>query len=369
VFRWLRRARAGSEPDVARSNEADRLGGLATEAWVAGALPEAERLSRDALALAPELPALHYLLGAVLSDRGDHSGALAALEACFERRPDYPLAHHARVRAALCRMRTHLHEPPLEPMRGTAPMISVVICSITPAKFEHVTRNYSRLLADVPHEIVGIHDARSLSEGYNRGLRKARGDVLVFSHDDIEIHAPDFAAKLVNRLSEFDLIGVAGTDRVCGGTWLDAGWPHVFGQVGMRMSDGILAGTYVLRGASAAPMQGFDGLFFACRRPVLDAVAFDEATFDAWHLYDLDFTYSAFRAGFRLAVVNDLLIVHYSGGSFREQWLGYARKFMAKHGIAAPENYGYRFVEFHPARMRSVQEWRSFTHYVTTSPA
>lgn len=368
MFAWLRRARDPGGSRAESENEAGRLSELASEAWRAGVLPEAERLSRDALARAPEVPALHYLLGAILFDRGDHSSALPALEACLERVPDEPLAQHARVRAALCRMRAAPeHEPPLERMRGEAPEISVIICSITPEKFERVNRNYSELLSGLRHEIIGIHDARSLSEGYNRGVRKSRGDLLVFSHDDIEIFAPDFAAKLVNRMHDFDVLGLAGTDRVCGGAWVDAGWPHVYGQVGMRAPDGFIAGTYVVREQVSAPMQGLDGVFFACRRAVLEAVPFDETTFDAWHLYDLDLTYSAARAGFRLAVGNDLLIVHDSGGNFGEQWRRYARTFMTKHGIPVPQDYHLRSVQYCPAPMRSVGEWRSFTSYITGS--
>jgi hypothetical protein len=67
------------------------------------------------------------------------------------------------------------------------PTISVLICSVDPSKYERVTANYSRVLADHPHEIVDIHDARSLAEGYNRAVRKSRGDFLLFSHDDVEI--------------------------------------------------------------------------------------------------------------------------------------------------------------------------------------
>ena len=37
-----------------------------------------------------------------------------------------------------------------------------------------------------------------------------------------------------------------------------------------------------------------------------------QVTFDGFHHYDLDFSYSAYRAGFRLAVVNDICIYHAS---------------------------------------------------------
>ena len=89
------------------------------------------------------------------------------------------------------------------------PLFTIVICSIDANKFERVTANYRELFREVPIEIIGIHDARSLSEAYNRGIDKARGEFLILSHDDIMILSPDFVTRLRTHLRSFDLIGVA----------------------------------------------------------------------------------------------------------------------------------------------------------------
>ena len=102
-------------------------------------------------------------------------------------------------------------------------MISVVICSIDATKFARVTANFRERLADRPHEVIGIHDARSLAEGYNRGLRQARGDVVVFSHDDVAILSPDFGGALERALQRLDVVGVVGTTEV-----RSANWPAVY---------------------------------------------------------------------------------------------------------------------------------------------
>ena len=347
-------------------DEAERLYAEAGHALLAGRLQEAERCARKAVALAPGLPSVHYLLGSVLIEQGEYAKALGALDACLERKPDHPLLQHALVGRALCRARTTFVEPPRERLQAAAPAITVIVCSITPSKYERVTANYAALLAGLDHEIVGVHDARSLAEGYNRGVRRARGEILVFSHDDIEIVAPDFAAKLVNRLSDIALVGVAGTDRVCGGSWIDAGWPHVHGQIGMpeRGGRGIVATAYLLSGASASPMQALDGVFFACRRAVAEKIPFDEVTFDDWHLYDLDFSYSAAVAGFRVAVANDILLVHQSAGKFSSTWLDHARRFVAKHKVADPRTYAFKGMGLPSSVLRSAQEWRAWTHYM-----
>jgi GT2 family glycosyltransferase len=77
-------------------------------------------------------------------------------------------------------------------------------------------------------------------------------------------------------------------------------------------------------------VAALDGVFVACRRDAAAAVPYDEATFDGFHLYDLDVSYRAHRAGFRLAVACDLGIVHESKGDFGAEWSRYAARFRTK---------------------------------------
>jgi hypothetical protein len=218
-------------------------------------------------------------------------------------------------------------------------MISIIICSITPTKFNNITRNYTELMGDEPFEIIGIHDAKSLCEGYNRGIKKSVGDILVFSHDDVEILSPDFVARLKAHLENFDIVGLAGTDKVVGGGWMNAGVPHLYGQVANPQGAGYQValfdyGKTAKQGKTAAEeIKMLDGLFFATRRSVVQQVAFDELNFDGFHGYDVDFTYSAFRAGFHLAVCNDIAVIHYSGGSFDSVFQKYKRRFAIKHRL------------------------------------
>jgi glycosyltransferase involved in cell wall biosynthesis len=105
------------------------------------------------------------------------------------------------------------------------PFFSVIVCSVNAVRFTQISECYEQLLADVPHEIIGIRDARSLAEGYNRALQRARGDIVIFSHDDILILDPDFARKISARIREFDLLGFAGSPRVVADNWFSAGFP------------------------------------------------------------------------------------------------------------------------------------------------
>jgi len=320
-----------------RAAQVDELYRQGSEAFRAARYADASRCAERAIALEPDLAALHFLLGSARLELDDLAGADAAFSACLALRPKYPLVLYAQARGAIARARAgaaHGRVPRLvrrDP--GDRRSVSVIICSMRPERFEKVCANYHALLRDVPHEIVGINDARSLCEGYNRGIRRSSGEILVLSHDDVEIMTPDFAAKLFAHLADHDLVGIAGTTRLISGNWIDAGWPHLHGQIGSQIHKpgSLIVTAYQISGATVPGAQALDGAFLAMRREVFEQVQFDEKTFDGWHLYDLDFVFSAHLAGLRIAVCNDLCLIHNSIGAYAEKWDYYVRRFVDKH--------------------------------------
>ncbi|HXE55267.1 MAG TPA: glycosyltransferase [Tepidisphaeraceae bacterium] len=224
-------------------------------------------------------------------------------------------------------------------------MISIIICSITPEKFSRVSENYRRLLGDEPHEIIGIHDAKSLAEGYNRGVAQSKGDLLIFSHDDIEILAPDFRERLLGHMKECDVLGVAGTTRLVGGRWPAAGPPFLYGQIAQlnpydNKTDILVFGTPARR---IVGMKALDGVFLCTYRKVVEAIPFDQDNFSGFHLYDIDFTFRAHLAGLRVAVCCDLHILHESYGNLNREWSRYEQLFTLKHGIHLDPPVGHAF--------------------------
>lgn len=333
---------------------------------------EAARCAEQAIALDPTLAAIHFLLGSARLELREFKAAEAAFAECLALGPEYPTVLYAELRWALARARANLalgktpRTASGEPVDG--PGISIIICSIRPEQFARVSANYHALLSAVPHEIIGIHDARSLCEGYNRGIRKASGEILVFSHDDIEIVSPDFATKLLAYLKHYDLIGVAGTTRLIGGNWIDAGWPHLHGQFGSQISKpgSLIVTAYRMRGAATANAQALDGVFLAVRREVVERIGFDQVTFDGWHLYDLDFTYSAYLAGFRAAICHDLCLVHNSFGDYRKDWQHYVGRFVDKHRNRLPQGETPQLQELCWVELNSPAEWLLMTEEITS---
>lgn len=210
-------------------------------------------------------------------------------------------------------------------------MISVIVCSIDSAKFAALKSTYAQHMGEEPYEIVGIHDAKSLCEGYNRGLRQARGELCVFSHDDIEILSDDLGATLRRHLEDWDVVGVAGTTRMHAMGWANSGIRYARGVVTHRVDGGYEVKFLGAPEAVNGDIQGLDGVFIAARRDVAERVGFDEVTFDGWHGYDTDFTFRCYLAGYRLAVSLGIRLIHFSQGRVDEAWTRYSERFHEKH--------------------------------------
>ena len=104
------------------------------------------------------------------------------------------------------------------------------------------------------------------------------------------------------------------------------------------------------------------------RREVAARVAFDAATFDGWHLYDLDFTFSAWLAGLRTAVCNDLCVIHDSIGGYAVKWDHYVQRFVDKHRERLQKGEKAAPGEPFWLEMSSPAEWLLVTEEMTSEP-
>lgn len=224
--------------------------------------------------------------------------------------------------------------PRLEPFGPSAGKrsVSVVICSPDAPRSAAAVAHWHTMLDGLPHEVVPVIGPESLAAGLNAGLAAAIGDAVIFSHDDVRLLSRGAARRLLGDLDHADIVGLAGTDRLCSPSWVSSGWPHLFGQVIHAVPGGYSVSVYRPLRAMAPGMVALDGLLIAARRDVARAIGFDSRRFDGFHLYDLDFTWRATRAGFCLAVAGDVPVLHASTGNYGTDWSRYADRFLDLHG-------------------------------------
>ena len=159
----------------------------------------------------------------------------------------------------------------------------------------------------------------SLPSVYNKAIEFAlqeKSDYLVLCHDDVIIES-DLTYKLSSAMENFDVIGVAGTTECK--LQEPALWHLMGGGFGGGKLHGAVAhGTHVQKsmtyfGPYPQRVLLLDGVFLAIKRNVFEQIKFDETNPAGFHFYDLDYSLSCHKAGFKLGV-SDIMITHASPG-------------------------------------------------------
>ena len=141
-------------------------------------------------------------------------------------------------------------------------------------------------------------------------------DLLVLCHDDVIVES-DLAYKLPSLMQTFDVIGVAGT------TECKLQEPALWHIMGGGFGSGNLHGAVAHGDEKNKAMTFFgpypkrvlllDGVFLCISKDVFNKVRFDESNPAGFHFYDLDYSLSCHKEGFKLGV-SDILITHASPG-------------------------------------------------------
>ncbi|MBN1130948.1 MAG: hypothetical protein JXA71_18305 [Chitinispirillaceae bacterium] len=218
-------------------------------------------------------------------------------------------------------------------------MLSMIVCSRNDPAWTLHERNAGKTI-DCPHEYIRLDNrgdgATGICAAYNRGVKQARGDILLFMHEDVFCMEPGWGRVLEAKFNAdkgLGLVGVAGTqylfaDRM---SWTAAGRPFLRGRVVHELDGGK---TFVMTAFSLdksdAEVVAVDGLFFAVRASLFDRIRFDETTFPGFHFYDLDLSMQV-RETHRLIVTWDILVKHLSAGSPDEAWRSQGRNFLEKY--------------------------------------
>jgi GT2 family glycosyltransferase len=221
-------------------------------------------------------------------------------------------------------------------------MVSLIVCSkLDPSITLH--RNNAEKTAAGRIEYIRIDNREprtGICNAYNRAVAMSHGEIIVFMHEDAFFMEKGWDSALAKKFEEpsIGLVGVAGTQYLFAEHpgWVAAGRPFIRGKVIHETGNGENFHLTVFSWDDKdADVVAVDGLFFAIRKKCFDRIAFDEATFDGFHFYDLDICMQV-RKTHRLVVTPDIIIKHQSGGSFDATWQKYAQRFLDKHKAELP---------------------------------
>ena len=201
-------------------------------------------------------------------------------------------------------------------------MISVVYCSreTNPEYKEHLIKS-SGLGKNI--EIIEIiNNGESLTKAYNRGLKQAKNDIVVFCHDDITVETKQWGEKLIKlfkRNPEYAILGVAGTKEIpSSGKWWENA-KKMYGRVAHTHEGKTWLSTYSDDlDKDIEETVIVDGVFFTIDKTKIKKTFNKEV--EGFHFYDVTFCFENHLAGAKIGVTTVIRINHKSIGMTNDEW-------------------------------------------------
>lgn len=205
-------------------------------------------------------------------------------------------------------------------------MLSIIVCSRSKEQLCSFEKNIADTVG-VEHEIVAYDnkEGEPIAKVYNKCAREAKGEFLMFAHEDIEFLTTGWGKLLCEKMQESDcgVIGFAGSkmrlpvvgswgqsaeSSVCNLLQADCGEKHREGCKENKDFEEVVT---------------LDGMALCCKKNVWAACPFDEEALQGFHLYDIDFSLGVAAKHLKNYVCTspNVKIAHFSSGNYTVDWL------------------------------------------------
>jgi len=226
-------------------------------------------------------------------------------------------------------------------------MISIIIASADPGQLRQVIENIE-ITIGVPFEIIAINNSdgsKGICEIYNSGIQQAKYDMLCFMHEDVLIKTDDWGKHVLRFFTthhNYGLLGIGGSEYK---SLAPSGW----NPTGIETAHINLIQHFKYKqqepfhyyrnpgGKEFAEVACIDGVWFCTPKAIAAEVMFDEIIFKGFHAYDLDFSLSIGQ-NYKVGVTFDILIEHFSEGSYDAEWIAATLDLHKKWNSSLPLN-------------------------------
>lgn len=243
-------------------------------------------------------------------------------------------------------------------------MISLIICSRA-SEINPTFRSDIETKIGYAYEIIIIDNSKNIYnifQAYNEGVKKSKGDVLCFLHDDVLFHTNDWGDKVIKYFAnpEVGAIGIAGTPYLtkAPGSWWAGGLINQ--QISYREDSELKINTRYFRNKREDTKQvvALDGVWFCVKRKLFERIKFDDESYTGFHFYDIDLSLQITQLGYKIFTIFDIFIEHNSKGSIDENWIENAKKFTEKWRKTLPFScLKTSFTESCKAELRTIKEF------------
>lgn len=234
-------------------------------------------------------------------------------------------------------------------------MFSLIICSRNRDISEELKQNISTTIGKYEYEIIVVDNSEnsySIFQAYNIGVEKAKYEYLCFMHEDILYRTESWGNVILKEFkdSKVGMLGVVGGYYVgkYDTYWFDSGC-HI-GQVYDKNHN---LWTWSNENGEADVVV-VDGLWMCIRRDlfVKCKLKWDEKTYRGFHFYDMDMSMQVLKSGYRINIVTDLMIQHFSNGKcgrtfwmncirFHRKWDDFLPQYASNFNLPPDHKEGY----------------------------
>lgn len=181
-----------------------------------------------------------------------------------------------------------------------------IICTNSQLFFDENMRYLERLVIPDGYavDVIGITDAKSITEGYNEGMTASDAKYKIYMHQDVFILYPYFLQSVLDIFSsdaQIGMIGMVGAEEMSGDAimWHCDRRGMLYEACTEQVIEKLTYDTYLYQIEDGLwSVKAIDGLMMITSKDVM----WREDIFDGWDFYDVSQSLEMIRAGYKIVV-------------------------------------------------------------------
>lgn len=223
-------------------------------------------------------------------------------------------------------------------------MLSIIVCSLDLINFNILSKSIENTIGEIAYEIIRIDNKNSnmdIAQAYNVGVLKAKFPYSLFVHEDVLFHTKNWGKILLDSFMSNPKIGVIGIAGSKVKTKIPSGWwenPEEYLAINIIQHHPNNIRKHRNIGFNRCFLEEvvvIDGVFIAVR---LDKrIMFNEGI-RGFHNYDQSISLDYRKRGYKIMVLNTILIEHFSSGNKNKDWIHSSIDFHKIYNKQLPQN-------------------------------